>query len=304
MTTFHSFAKINWHLEVVRRRPDGYHELRTIFQTIDLADRIDIEPRADLNGAVAVEVTGAALPADDSNLATRAAHEYLASWGRPGEGVEIRLDKRIPLGRGLGGGSSDAATVLLGMAKVFGREPDAGWFQSAARRLGADVPYFLVGGTALGSGRGDLIQALPDDAELERDLWLILPPFPVSTAQVFGSIDPRLEERAPAEPVRAAVTGRPLPSVESECYRNDLEAPAMRTRSELTAVYTALRQSGARLARMSGSGSAFFAAFDDMAAAPGAVAGLPTGTVWKRVRTMGRETWRRANGLGGREGGG
>jgi 4-diphosphocytidyl-2-C-methyl-D-erythritol kinase len=151
-----SFAKINLGLEVLGVRQDGYHELRTIFQTIDLRDDILIRSGG---RDVTVSCDHPAVPAGRQNLAWRAADE-LRRFAKRTDGVEIRIAKRIPVAGGLGGGSSNAAAVLLGLDRLWrlGLGPED--LHRIARRIGADVPYFLVGGTALGLGRGDEVYPL------------------------------------------------------------------------------------------------------------------------------------------------
>ena len=182
---FHSFAKLNLHLEVLRLRDDGFHELRTTFQTIDLADEIDLFRGS---SGVELEVLGApALAADESNLAWKAADRFLARWGKAGEGVRIRLTKRIPVGGGLGGGSANAASVLLAMCALHGLEPRRAELEAIAVELGSDVAFFLYGGTALGTGRGECIEPLPDPAAAPLELWLAVPPVAVATGAVFAA---------------------------------------------------------------------------------------------------------------------
>ena len=176
MAPIRSHAKINWHLEVVRRRPDGYHDLRTIFQTIELADELEVE-RAGSGIELEVADGGTELAADRTNLAWRAAELYRERFGDGGVGVRIRLRKRIPIGAGLGGGSSNAAAVLAALARSDGRDPASGELLAAAAELGADVPFFLVGGVAAGLGRGDVIRALADPRDPAPAVWLAVPPF-------------------------------------------------------------------------------------------------------------------------------
>ena len=180
-TTFRSFAKINLHLEVAGRREDGYHELRTIFQTVSLCDRIEVS----LEGhGVELRTSGLDVPGGSGNLAHRAATAFLERWGGAA-GVRLHLDKRIPVEGGLGGGSSNAATVLLALRELTGSPGEVAELVPLAVSLGADVPYFLVGGTAYGSDRGDRIERLPD--LLEEELLLIFPGGGVSTRTVFES---------------------------------------------------------------------------------------------------------------------
>ena len=151
-----SYAKINLGLEVLGQREDGYHELRTLFQTVDLADDVILRPR---RGGVKVVCDHPLVPSDGTNLASRAA-DLLRGYAGVKHGVEIGIHKRIPIGGGLGGGSSNAAAVLMGLDKIWrlGLGPDG--LHRLAVKLGADVPYFLVGGTALGLARGDEVYPL------------------------------------------------------------------------------------------------------------------------------------------------
>ena len=151
-----SFAKINLGLEVMGLRQDGYHELRTLFQTIDLHDDIVLRPRT---RGIVVRCDHPQVPLDGSNLAVRAA-EALKHYGRVGGGVEITITKRVPVGGGLGGGSSNAAAVLLGLDRLWRLGLGPSGLHPLARRLGADVPFFLIGGTALGLARGDEVYPL------------------------------------------------------------------------------------------------------------------------------------------------
>ncbi len=301
MPIFHSFAKLNLHLEVAARRADGFHELRTIFQTIDLADRLDIELTA-RSGGVTLEVRGSDLPADPTNLAWRAAERFLAAWGRPGEGARVVLHKGIPAGGGLGGGSSDAATVLLALEQLSGREVDPEWRLATARALGADVPFFLVGGTALATGRGDVVQPVPDPPGGALSVWLAIPPLGLPTGEVFaGWRLPAAGRRDPWLPFARLAGGGDPPPLAELVGDNDLEAPAFALRPELGAMYNSLVHSGARRVRMSGSGSTLFALFENTAAAGRAAGALPLGTAWKRVQTLGRDAWRAASGFDPRE---
>ncbi|KAB2967904.1 MAG: 4-(cytidine 5'-diphospho)-2-C-methyl-D-erythritol kinase [Thermoanaerobaculia bacterium] len=308
MKTFRSFAKLNLHLEVLGRRADGYHDLRTVFQTIDLADELRL---AEAGTGVELAIAGADLPADRRNLAWRAAEAFLERF--PGadrrRGVRIELDKRIPVQGGLGGGSSNAATVLLGLARLRGLDPGtpecAGALAAMARELGADVPFFLLGGTAVGEGRGDRLTALDDGAvrPLARGctLWLAVPRFGVSTREAFEAAPSRGVTR-PFPALAAALSGRAV-SLDQLIGENDLEGPAFAIRPELQALYTCLVRSGAKRVRMSGSGSTLFALYDDPAAARPVADLLPSGTVWMQVATLGRAEWRRAGGLDSSEGG-
>ena len=303
---FLSFAKVNLRLEVLRRRDDGFHELRTILQTIDLADEIELLPgRAGVELEILPGKGGAgALPAGETNLAWRAAAGFLAHWGRPGEGVRIRLAKRVPIGGGLGGGSANAATVLLGMCALLGRRPGIAALTELAAGLGSDVPFFLHGGTALGTGRGELIEPLPDPEAPALDLWLAVPPVAVATAAVFSAhrigLAPEVPGAARVVPGRvpAGGEGGDLPAAwRALLGRNDLEPTCLGLYPAVRTVYNRLSESGALAVRLSGSGSTIFALFADRAAGQAAGDRLDNDTIWVPARTLSRKEWRRRTGL-------
>lgn len=297
MRRYRSFAKINLHLEVVGRRPDGYHDLRTVFQTVDLADEIWIAPRR--QAGVELRVEEADLPTDARNLAFRAAQVFLADRAPASAGVALTLRKRIPAGGGLGGGSSNAATVLRALEREFGTPEDAGWKLDAARALGADVPFFLVGGTAIGRGRGDEIEALADAPDPGRALALLRPPYGISTAEVFGALS--VGAGGDSASFTWPPPGRDAGDFASWIGVNELEAPAFRLRPDLATLYTAVVRSGARRVLMSGSGSALFALFDGGEALDRAASSWPPDIVWTRLRSIGRAAWNAASGFGGAE---
>jgi 4-diphosphocytidyl-2-C-methyl-D-erythritol kinase len=176
-----AFAKTNVSLRVVGRRPDGYHELDTVFQTIDLADRLEVSEAPEIR----LECDVASLPTGPDNLVVRAA-TLLAQRSGTRAGARIRLVKKIPVGGGLGGGSSDAAVALGLLARLWKVEADRDFLARIGRDLGSDVPFFFFGGTARGTGRGDELTLLP--ADRERRLVLVVPPFSISTADVYRNL--------------------------------------------------------------------------------------------------------------------
>lgn len=310
---FLSFAKVNLHLEVLRRRTDGFHELRTIFQTVDLADEIELDPLRSGGARVKLEIHGAALPADESNLAWRAADRFLALWGREGEGVRIRLRKRIPIGGGLGGGSSNAATVLLGLCALLQRNPGGSALAELGAELGSDVPFFLHGGTGLGTGRGEKIEPLPDPAAPALELWLAVPAVEVSTKEVFAAhrVDSAPGGRAEAAGGRPGDSGS-LPRQElaslppgwrSLLGWNELAPTCLELYPAVRDVYNRLSESGAQAVRLSGSGSTIFVWFADRRLAEAAGKSLASDSIWLPVKTLSREEWRRRSGLDALSGG-
>lgn len=181
MITLQAFAKVNLTLEVVGSRPNGYHELHSVVQCIALADTLHLRPtgRGITLGSCGYEVPGGA-----DNLCYQAAEAFINSVGEP-PGVEIELIKRIPVGRGLGGGSSDAAAVLRGLSELSSQPRAAELLHQLAAEIGSDVPLFLMGGTLLMKGRGDILQPLP---ELQPHPIFVIawPDQPVSTAEAYG----------------------------------------------------------------------------------------------------------------------
>jgi 4-diphosphocytidyl-2-C-methyl-D-erythritol kinase len=271
-----AYAKINLSLHVLGIRRDGYHDLRTVFQSIALHDDVTIRVR---RGPFVFRCDDPACPGDATNLVWRAAEAMWTAARRPGalRNLEIALTKRIPVEAGLGGGSSDAAAAVRGLAELW-RVPSAA-VQGVARSLGADVPYFLAGGTALGLDRGDVLYPLAD----HRSAWvvLILPAFGVSTAAAYRWWD----ESSPAA------------SGARDGASNDLQAPVAARHPEIARIVKALRRAGAFQAAMSGSGSAVFGLFDSREAAERAARDIGGRTRRALVtRTLNRPAYQRLAG--------
>ncbi len=178
-------AKINLHLEVLGLRPDGYHELAMVMQTLDLEDRLLLAPRDD--GRLVLQSDNADLPCDGSNLILRAAEALRGAAARPGLGATIQLEKRIPIGAGLAGGSSDAAAALVGLNVLWGLDLEPESLESLAAALGSDVPYCLRGGTQLCFGRGERMEAVSLPAPPSVGVLLLKhPQVSVSTPWAYG----------------------------------------------------------------------------------------------------------------------
>ncbi len=273
-------AKINLDLRVLGMRPDGFHELRTVFQAISLHDTVTCTPRP---GPFALECDTAGVPLDTTNLVWRGAEALWRALRRDGplRDMVVRLDKRIPLQAGLGGGSADAAATLIGLARSWRVAVRPSQLTDVAAVLGADVPFFLAGGTALGLGRGDEIYPL---ADMPRH-WVVLlvPGFGVSTADAYGWYDAE-REMARTQPAREPqhVPG-PWPSRAAQMI-NDLEAPIARHHPEIDHMKAALRRAGALAAAMTGSGSTVFGLFQRRLDALRAVDGL-AGSGWRVLLT-------------------
>ncbi len=259
-------AKINLDLRVLGMRPDGFHELRTVFQALRLHDTLECVPR---DGPFAIECDTAGVPLDATNLVWRAADALWRALRRtgPARDAMVRLHKRIPLRAGLGGGSADAAAALVGLARAWrvGLRPTQ--LTDVAATLGADVPFFLSGGTALGLGRGDEIYPL---ADLPRH-WVVLlvPGFGVSASDAYGWYAGERGLGRPSAREPQHVPG-PWPSRAAQMI-NDLEAPIARRHPEIDQMKAALRRAGALAAAMSGSGSTVFGLFQQRREALSAV---------------------------------
>jgi 4-diphosphocytidyl-2-C-methyl-D-erythritol kinase len=248
-------AKINFFLRVTGRRADGYHELDSVFVPISIYDRVDIEMRPAESATVQLCCDSVAVPADEGNLAFRAAREFLTEFSIRAE-VRIKLHKEIPAAAGLGGGSSDAGTVLRMMAALCGINQSAPLVR-VAMRLGADVPFFLNPTPARVRGIGERSEAL---GPIEKPFVLIaVPPVEVPTALVFRELRPEhWSGPAPDNDILAIIQGR----IGREHLVNDLERVAIARWPEIGQVKRLLEAFGARAAAMTGSGGGVFGIFN------------------------------------------
>lgn len=236
-----AFAKLNLSLAVLGRRPDGYHEIDSVVQTVDLADELEI----DVESGRGIAVTNTLCDIQGPDLAERAAGTLLASK-RIERRIEIRIVKRIPAGAGLGGGSADAAAVLRALDDLTLPRLLPAELEAIAAGIGSDVPLFLVGGRVRISGRGEIVTRLP--ASPSQVFVIVTPPVHCATADVYAAWAAHCGET----PASGAALGR-----------NDLLLPALHVRPELRRYYEAVTCRGALYAGMSGSGSSFYATFGD-----------------------------------------
>lgn len=260
-------AKVNLCLRVLGKRADGYHEVETVLHTIALWDRIRLSP-ASGGPRISLKVNSADVPADDSNLCWRAA-ELLAKRAGATPAVSIELEKSIPAGAGLGGGSSDAAATLAGLIRMWGLDLPPSELADLAAEIGADVPFFLRGGCCLARGRGERLEDLPP-----IDAWLVLvvPERRVPTAQAYAAL-----ARGSARGRRRGLTRVAQRTVKAlnaadthglaESLRNDFEALAMPAIADARDGKAALLDAGCLGAGLSGSGSAVFGIAPDEATA-------------------------------------
>lgn len=255
--TVRAFAKINLSLRVSAPRPDGFHDVRTILQSIDLFDTVKCAVR---RGPFQIRCDMPGVPVDRTNLVWKAAQMLWHAAGRNGDvrDAAVTLQKSIPMQAGLGGGSSDAAAALLGLRRLWKlRVPDE-QIHALAATLGSDVPYFLVGGTALGLGRGE--EVYPLESLPRYRVVLVIPPFGIATKDAYGWFDDRAWTPAVAY-LRDTWLGRTTP------LANDLEAPVAARHPVIAELKQRFIERGAILAAMSGSGSTVFGVFQSQSAA-------------------------------------
>ncbi len=254
-----AFAKVNYALEVRGLREDGYHEIRTVMQSVSLADEVEIE-RAQEGFTLRVEPEDTDTGPLEENTVRKAWNALREISG--GElAVRIRLRKRIPSRAGLGGGSADAAATLYGLNEMFGLGLDAEVLREVGSRIGADVPFCLAGGTALAEGVGDVLTSLP--APPTHRLVLVKPQRGAKTAEMYRAYDARPRRKmASVEPVVAALRSADLPALAS-AVGNDLEPVTGELVPEVQACREELLRCGALGAAMSGTGTAVYGIFGD-----------------------------------------
>ena len=305
--TVPSLAKLNLDLRVLYKRLDGYHELRTIFQTVSLRDTlvIDFEParrsRIELNSSIDIP----------DNLVVRAA-QLAADELKIQADVRISLKKKIPMGAGLGGGSSNAAAVLIALTALAGKQVALPQLLQLGKQLGSDVPFFFHGGTALGLGRGTELYPLPDQPP--RPALIVATGVHVSTAEAYRVLSRKAQDEE-ALPVTNALTSPRKSPILGEFqavawkldqpdfprlrFVNDFEEPVFKTHQSLAAVARKLRRLGAQPAQMTGSGSAIFGVFGTAHESEAVARHFPPGTAFPVSfvsRRQYRSLWRRALG--------
>jgi 4-diphosphocytidyl-2-C-methyl-D-erythritol kinase len=262
--TLRPSAKINLTLRVGPARADGFHDVRTVLQSIALADTLTFSVR---RGPFAIGTRAPGIPTDRTNLIWRAAAALWRQAGRDGDprDVHVKLDKQIPAAAGLGGGSADAAATLLALNTLWDARCPRRELVRLAGSLGSDVPFFLQGGTALGAGRGE--ELYPIDDALRLGVVVLKPSFGVSTADAYRWLDEDREAgrvaRPPSGKTREVELGWPAGPIELD---NDLQGPVARRHAGIGEMIDALLREGAIAAAMTGSGSAVFGLFSEVAA--------------------------------------
>jgi len=290
-----AYAKVNLRLDVLGRRADGYHELRTIFQTISLHDILVLETKRE--PGIDLRIAGNSQLADEpgqDNLVYRAIEQLSREIGFQ-HGVRAVLTKRIPVGRGLGGGSSNAAAALLGLLRLTGKRIEAARLLEIASGLGADVPFFLFGGCALGIGRGNEIYPLPDAPR--RQVLVISPhEIAVPTKDAYQWLSEELTNGE--DPTKLMRFCALCWSPQGGALSNDFEAAVFPRFPRLAAIKRELLQQGAAEASLAGSGSAVFGVYQHPAKARRAARAFPKDQVFL-CSTLSRVEYRRK--MGGRD---
>jgi 4-diphosphocytidyl-2-C-methyl-D-erythritol kinase len=282
-----AFAKVNLHLHVTGKRPDGYHELRTIFQTISLADRLDLSVTRGDNLEIFFTCDDPALVGPD-NLVMRAIRAIAPEIGFAGY-IRAHLGKNIPVARGLGGGSSDAAAALIGMLRLTKAKLPLPRLAEIAAGLGADVPFFLFGGRALAVNRGDEIYPLEDGPK--RTIVVVSPKgIGVPTKEAYEWLAPELTRLAKPNRIWGFCA---LCWSRQETLSNDFEGPVFSRHPRLREIRDGLLKRGAANAALAGSGSAVFGVFRNPAQARRAARAFPEDSVFV-VETLSREKYGRA----------
>jgi 4-diphosphocytidyl-2-C-methyl-D-erythritol kinase len=253
---FSSPAKVNLRLEVLHKRDDGYHDISSIIQPIDLFDKVTIAVNEGDEG-IKVDSKHPQVPSGRNNLAYRAAESVIRRVGFKGN-VTIQIKKNIPVAGGLGGGSSNAAAVLKGLNKMLGEQLSYEELHDMGRRLGADIPFFLLGKSAIATGIGDILQ----EVVIPR-FWYILinPGFPVSTADIYNDIILGLTKKSVDISINGSINFLKSPVFINKLLRNDLENVVIKKYPEIVNIKKILVQKGASGSLLSGSGSTVFGLF-------------------------------------------
>ena len=254
-----AYAKLNISLDVSKAREDGYHDMVMVMQTVSLCDELSIT--LDQTGVVRAEADLRYIPRDDRNLAVKAAKLYFAKTGREGTGAVIRIKKRIPVGAGMAGGSSDAAAVIRALSRNFGQELKKDEMMALAEQTGSDVAFCVLGGTALAEGRGEILTPLRDMPDCT--IVICKPDYSISTPELFRAIDrEKLRVHPDTAGILEAIQEGNLAQICRRMYNVFEDVPDRRMKI-IGGIKTRLINKGAEGAVMTGTGSAVFGIFTD-----------------------------------------
>jgi len=285
-----SFAKINWFLRILGKHSDGFHELCTVFQTVSLHDNLTFTENDDL----ILTCDKSYVPTGEKNLIIKAGMLIREKFGIK-KGAKIYLEKNIPAPGGLGGGSSNAAIAVLGLLKLWQLEIEFDEILQIAGQLGSDVPFFLYGGTALGTGRGT--QILPLEEKSEKYLLIVTPQVNVSTAEAFSRLNaPHLTNETSKSNLQICRNEARTLNLRQSELKNDFEMSVFQAAPEIRKVKEKLLESGAIQALLSGSGASVFAIFDKEETRQTAQKAIETENNWRKfvVASISRDEYREA----------
>ncbi len=268
--TRNASGKVNLGLHVLRRRTDGYHDLETVFYRIRWSDTVHARPATEY----VLTCTDVTLPTDEANLVTKAAQALAARYGVPCR-ASLRLEKRLPVGSGLGGGSSDAAATLRLLAEFWQLDVSERTLRELALEIGSDVPFFLGAPLAYATGRGEVLRPL-EGYRFPFALVVAVPPVQVSTAWAYGRISPNNDDRPN---LRAVVESNDLSRWRGE-LANDFEAVVLEAHPILRQARHLMLDQGAGYASLSGTGAAVYGVFED------------PGLAWRAREAAVRRGWR------------
>lgn len=294
--TVPSFAKINWSLRILGRRPDGYHEIRSVLQTISLHDELSFAARNDKQ--VSLSCNDPLIPTDDRNLVLRAASALL-DHSKVSRGANIRLEKRIPAQGGLGGGSSNAAIALLALNHLWSLEIELAELLTIGATLGADIPFFFAGGPVLATGVGTSLKLIPEDNLPIRHLIIVTPRATVSTSEAYQALRaPSLTSTSADSILFSSRADEIFGFADPFTLDNDFEEVIFQAEPEIEQVKQVLNQAGASASLLAGSGSSVFGIFENEYSQVRALSKLQEKVGWRvfPVVTISRQEYQRALG--------
>ncbi len=258
-----AYAKINLHLEVMAKRPDGYHELDSVMQTVSLADKVTIKVRHDQEGKMRLGCSISYIPTDERNIAWKVAKAFLAATDNEGDSLDIYIEKKIPVAAGLGGGSADGAAVLRALNRLYGYPLTIEALCELATSLGADIPFCIVGGCRRTEGIGEIFTVVPG---LSEDVRLVIAMGKIgsNTARAYGKLDAKADRGCDktALPMIEALTEGNATKVAERLF-NRFEEVILPDNADASAARRIMKIAGAQGTLMSGSGAAVFGMFDD-----------------------------------------
>lgn len=289
--TLPSFAKVNLHLRVLGKREDGFHEIFTVFQSVSLSDVLMFTPRV---SGIRFYCDDPAVPVDGSNLMIKAADAFSERYGIK-RGAEIRLKKAIPLGGGLGGGSSNAAVTLIGLSRLWGIDASVSDLGALAEMLGSDVPFFLHGGTMIGTGRGADLEPAADI--LAGPMLIVTPGIHVSTKDAYAALNAQNLTKSEVNRIlRVCRSEAGSPDLLHSAMVNDFETVVFAAYPEIERIKQTLIGLGAERAMLSGSGASVFGIFEKEETRQTALKALDNEVNWRKfaVAAVSRNVFREA----------